>query len=173
VERFNLVPSGHEANIVIAIVSPTMLDILQICHDARAEEMDQYEATTGLVWHDDDVANYLYSKEGVKFSIIVDDIAVSVGGWEPLVSGVWQAWMIGTTDNWAKYWRTITKETRKIVAAMFTETETRRLQIPVLASRVKACEWFVRGLKFEYEGTMKQYGVSGEDVAMYVKFREA
>ena len=172
-ERFNLVPSRHEANIVTAIVAPTMLDILRICHDARAEEMEQYEATTGLEWHDDDVANYLYNKAGIKFAIVVGDIAVSVCGWEPLVSGVWQAWMIGTTDGWARYWRTITKESRKIIAAMWTETNTRRLQIPVLASRVKACEWFVRGLKFEYEGTMKQYGVSGEDVAMYVKLREA
>ena len=156
----------------IYMAKPTMVDILRICHDARPEEIEQYEAVTGLVWECDDVVSALYNKVGVKFAFMDGNVPFSVGGWDPVIDGVWQSWMIGTVDNWAKYWRSITKLSRRTVDFMFSDPDTRRLQITALSSRTKACEWFVRGMKFQYESTMKCFGVGGEDISIYVKFRE-
>lgn len=154
------------------LAQATMLDLLQICQNARPDEIEQYRAFSSLEWDPEMVANDLFNRQGVSFSMVDDNLAFAVCGWEPIIEGVWQAWMVGTMDNWEKYWRSITKLCRKTVAVMFAGETTRRLQISVLASRTKTCEWYVRGMKFKYESTLKNFGLNGEDIAIYVKFRE-
>jgi len=154
------------------LAEATMIDLLRICRDARPDEMEQYEALVGLKWNSETVVNDLFNRDGPQFSLMVDDLPIAVVGWQPLINGVWQAWMVGTMENWDKYWRSITKLCRQTVDIMFAYEGTRRLQIAVLASRTKTCEWYIRGMKFHYEATMKDFGVGGEDMSIYVKFRE-
>ncbi len=150
----------------------TMVDLLRMCQDARPDEIEQYKAFVGPEWNVEDVVNDLFNRAGFKFALMDGNLPFCVGGWEPLIEGVYQGWMVGTVDNWDKYWRSITKFCRQSVELMFNLEDTRRLQIGVLASREKTCEWYSRGMKFHYECTMKNFGLQGEDMAIYVKFRE-
>jgi len=153
-------------------MQPTLVDFLTICKFARPEEIEQYEALTGLEWDVESVVNHLFNKPGLKFAIVEGNVAITVGGWEPIISGVWQSWSVGTAKYWEKYWRSITKFSRRSADYVFAAEGTRRLQIAILASRTKPCEWCVRGMKFTYESTLRGFGVGGEDVAMYVRLKE-
>ncbi len=77
--------------------------------------------------------------------------------------------MVGSADGWCRHWRSITRESRKVVKAMFATMGARRLQIQALASRTAAAEWYERGLGFRREGMLRGYGVNGEDVAMFAR----
>ncbi len=154
------------------LAQATMVDLFRMCQDARPDEIEQYKAFIGSDWNVENVVNDLFNRGGVKWAMMDDRLPFCVGGWEPLIEGVWQGWMVGTMDNWGKYWRSITKLCRQSVKIMFALENTRRLQIGVLASREKTCEWYIRGMQFHYESTMKNFGLRGEDMAIYVKFRE-
>ncbi len=157
---------------MIYTAEPTLVDLLQICMDARPDEIEQFEALSGIEWDVDVVVNELFVRQGFKFALLDDDKVFSVGGWQPVIDGVWQSWMIGTAENWEKYWRSITRISRLSADYMFQSTDARRLQIAILSTREKACEWCVRGLKFEYESTMKNFGIGGADVVMYRRLKE-
>ncbi len=154
------------------LAEPTMVDLLRICQDARPDEIEQYKAFVGPNWSVENVVNDLFNRAGAKFAMMDGNIPFCVMGWEPIIDGIWQGWMVGTMDNWAKYWRSITKLCRQTIEIMFAIEGTRRLQIGVLSSREKTCEWYIRGIKFHYECTMRNFGSGNEDMAIYVKFRE-
>ena len=158
------------------MVTPTMIDFLEVCASARSEEIEQYEALTGFDWNVELVVNDLFNKPGIKFALLDGDKAggqvISVGGWEPIISGVWQAWSVGTMEHWKTHWRSITKFSRRSADLIFAAEGTRRLQIVMLENRKKPCEWCVRGMKFMYESTLRGFGVGGENVAMYVRIKE-
>lgn len=155
----------------ISVASPTMLDLLRICDQARPDEIAQYVALTGMEWSTDQVASDMFNKSGAKFVFLDDDTPFCVGGWETVIDGVYQSWMVGTMHYWEKYWRSITKLSRQTMEFMFSQG-ARRLQVCVDTKRTKTCEWYVRGLKLELEGVLYSFGINGEDMAMYVKFRE-
>ena len=157
---------------MIYLAQVKMVDLLRICQDARPDEKEQYEALVGVKWDTEIVVNDLFNRTGTKFSLMRDNLPIAVCGWEPLIPGVWQAWMVGTMDNWDKYWRSITKLCRETIDIMFSLEGTRRLQIAVLSSREKTCEWYIRGMKFHYESTMKKFGMDGQDMSIYAKLRE-
>lgn len=165
------VPARYAANVMITMASPTLLDMLIVATQARDDERRQYASLVGREWIPEQVANEVFSKDGVKFVLLDVDKPFVVGGWEPLIDGVYQSWMIGNMLYWETHWRSITKLCRKSMAIMF-DTGARRLQTCALASRVKACEWYVRGLKMQPEGIMRAFGVNGEDMAMFSRISE-
>jgi hypothetical protein len=157
----------------LALAQPTMLDLLRLCHDARPDEREQYEELSGIEWIPDEVAGDFFSREGVKFVLLDNDnFPIVAGGYSPVVSGVFDSWMVGTMKTWDVHWRSITKYTRKVMDLMFAEANARRLQTSVLASRFQACDWYVRGLKMQPEGILRGFGVNGADMAMYARIRE-
>jgi hypothetical protein len=155
------------------LATPTLVDLLQICVNARDDEKQQYEAIVGE-WHIDDVVHGFWVKPGVKFSLIDSktDECVCIGGWEPVIPGVYQSWMVGTDPHWCGYWRSITKWSRKVMGKMFSELDARRLQTNALASRTQAIEWYLRGLKLKPEGIWRDFGLNGEDVAAFSRTAE-
>lgn len=153
----------------IAVVEPKLLELLKLASMARPDEIEQYEALVGKKYDFEEVAVDFYNRPGVKLVILDGDTPIVAGGYDLIMPGVWQSWMIGTMDTWKTHWRTITKCTRRFMDGML-ETE-RRLQTLVLASRVQTAEWYVRGLKMEYEGTLKGFGMNGEDADMYARIR--
>ncbi len=154
------------------LVDPTLMDLLGLCCDAREDEKIQYEALVGE-WNYEAAALAFYQRPGMKFGLMDDEgVVVCAGGWEEQIPGVWQSWMVGTAPFWNKYWRSITKHSRRIMDQMLELDDVRRLQTSALASRAEACEWYIRGLKMEYESTCKQFGFNGEDMDVFVRFKE-
>jgi len=164
--------AGPKADSMIYLSPVRMVDLLRICQDARPDEIEQYEAFVGVEWHVETVVNDLFNRPGARWSLMEENMPLAVCGWEPVINGVWQAWMVGTMVNWDKRWRSITKLCRETIDIMFSIEGTRRLQIGVLSSRTKTCEWYIRSMKFHYESTMKNFGFGGEDLSIYVKLME-
>jgi hypothetical protein len=155
------------------IMRPTLIDLLQLAAQARDDERAQYEALVGEPWHAENVAHHLYGRIGHKFGLYGDDgTPIAVGGWDPVLDGVWQAWMIGSDEGWTRHWFPITRAARRVMRTLFNSDGARRLQVNVLESRVKACEWYVRGLGMTHEGTMRGFGVNGENVATFARLKE-
>jgi len=156
---------------VIRVLEPTLRDLLIICHQARPDEISQYEALFGKEWDFEEVAADRFSRGGIKFVMLDEDKPIVAGGYDLILSGVWQSWMIGTMDNWETHWRSITKNTRKVMTELL-DGGARRLQTCVLSSRKQTCEWYVRGLKMQYEGSLRQFGANGETMDMYARVKE-
>ena len=153
------------------LVQPTMLHLLHLCSQARPDEIAQYEALVGRRWDIDAVAVDHYNRIGVKFALLAPDgMPIAAGGWDPIIPGVWQSWMVGTMDNWDRHWRSLTKATRHVMDVLMDDG-ARRLQTNALASRTAACRWYEKGLKMRPEGVMHNFGVNGEAVAMYARTR--
>jgi hypothetical protein len=150
------------------LVKPTLLDFLRLTLNARDDEIEQYEALMGKEWDAERVAVEFFGKEGVSFMLAHDSTPVVAGGYDLIFPGVWHSWMIGTYDNWEKHWMSITKFSRRVMDDLLMGG-ARRLQTCVLESRTKTCEWYVRGLKMQYEGSWRNYGINGEAMAMYAR----
>lgn len=157
---------------MIGLCQPTIMDLLILCRNARPDEIQQYEALVGMEWDPETVAVDHFNRPGVKYVLLDDDTAICAGGFDQIIPGVWHAWMVGTMDNWGTHWRSITKWTRRVMEAML-EQDARRIQLCVLNSRQKACEWYVRGLKMRLEGHMQEYGSNGETMDMYARVKES
>lgn len=154
------------------LAKPSLVDILRMTHNAREEEIEQHEALYGP-WNAEAVAADLFTKVGHKFVLLTDaGEPVVVGGWDPLIDGVWQSWMVGTAEGWEQHWRSITKFSHKVMRTMFQSCGARRLQTNGLAKRVLACKWYAEGLGMTHEGTMRGFGLNGEDLAFYSRVKE-
>lgn len=146
--------------------------IAWVCDRLRADEIEQYEAFTGLVWNAEDGAASFIAKPGPKFTILdADGMPAAVGGYEEVMRGVWQSWMCGTDAGWETCWRSITKGSRW-VADQLLDGAAHRLQTNCLASRAKTMEWYERGLGLKREGVMRKLGVRGEDAVMFSLTKE-
>jgi len=110
----------------------------------------------------------LHGRRAVTFLIGGSDgLPAAAVGYHEVFPGVWQSWMVGTMDGWARNWRSITKGTRFLMDHLLDRCGARRLQLNALASRTAAIDWYVNGLKMRYDGRMPCYGIHGEDVVMY------
>lgn len=151
-----------------SLAHPTLIDLIKLCREAREDEKDQYFAITGHPWEWEQVAVEHYNRQGVKMVLLCGDEPVVAGGYDLITDGVWQSWMVGTTANWEEHWFAITKYTRKFMESLLHDS-ARRLQTVVLSSRKKTCDWYRKGLKMEYEGTMRGFCHDGQDVDMYAR----
>ena len=116
-------------------------------------------------------AKQLIGLSGVKFTGLgKDGMPIYAGGFFELRPGVWESWMVGSMEGWATHWRHMTKTARWLMQSLL-DTGARRLQTSVLASRVKTCEWYVRSLGMVHEGTQRQFGRNGEDVACFSRVK--
>lgn len=153
---------------------PSLADVWQICANLRPDEIEQYMALSFQDrWDFEEAARRFDRKGGHKICLFADDGSpIIVAGWEPLVPGTFDGWMIGTEEGWKKYGLAITRVTKWGMDYLMA-SGARRLQIVTLAHRQGACEWYERGLKMREEGTQAKYGRHGEDVATFVRLRSA
>lgn len=152
------------------LAKPTMVDLLTLASRARPDEIVQWEAVTGTRWDISEIAADHYARTGIKY-VLVDpatDRPIVAGGYQLVGPDVWQSWMIGTMDEWGTHWRSITKATRRVMDELIAQG-ARRLQTTALASRTEAIHWYVKGLKMQPEGVMRNFGANGEDVAMFAR----
>lgn len=151
-------------------MKPKLGHLLYLCHNARDDEIEQYEALLGRPWDAEAVAADHFSRQGASLVLLSKrtGLPVVAGGWCPLHEGVWAGWMVGTQEGWDAEWRAITLACNSVMRRMLSNG-ARRLQLLVLGSREKTCEWYERGLRMQREGEMKAYGAGGETAVCYAR----
>lgn len=146
--------------------------ITYLCERMRPDEREQFVSLSFADAFDPEAAaKQLIGLGGVKFSGIgADGMPLYAGGFFEIQPGVWESWMVGSLESWSTHWRNMTKTSRWLMAMLF-DNGARRLQTTALASRTAACEWYMRSLGMHFEGTQRQYGRCGEDVACFSRVR--
>lgn len=145
--------------------------LVYLTQHMRQDEIDQYLALTGADTYDPEVAarGFMNTPSAVKFTVVGRDGLPAVsGGFEEVIPGVWQSWMVGTDLGWEQNWRSITKATRWLMDGLLAQG-ARRLQTTAITSRTGAIDWYLNGLGMHQEGLWKNYGRNGEDVAQFAR----
>lgn len=147
---------------------PIIEDFAYLAKRMRPDEIEQFLAFSGLPEYVPDVAARTWAATGGEAYALLgnDGCAIAVAGMQPVAPGVMEAWMVGTMDGWDRYWRTLTKLCRRQIDTALKSAH--RVQICSLASRVKAGEWYVRGLGMRREGLLRRYA-NGHDAVMYAR----
>lgn len=154
---------------IVVYAKPTLLDFLRVCSQLPEDEREQYECFTGEAFEYERVAA-AYSLRGCPMWVLtIDDEPIVIAGFDRIREGVWQDWLFSTPAAWDTHWRTVTKYAKKVMDAML-RGEAHRLQCVSLASRIHAHRWY-RPLGLELEGTLRGYGVHGEDALMFSRLR--
>lgn len=147
----------------------TLADLWILCKAMREEEIAQYMAFSFQDRFDfERAAINFYERGPLRFTYEdAQSRPIACGGYQEVAPGVWQSWMVGTPETWARHWLSVTKNSRWVIDFMFREVGARRLQTNGLAERRAACVWYERGLKMHPEGVWAEFGQNGEDVAAY------
>ena len=149
---------------------PRLLDFLMVCRHLPDDEIEQFEAFTGQKYDPDEVAALYHLRPGPKWVLTADGEPIVIAGFDMLRPGVWQDWLFSVPAAWEPAnWRFVTKTSRRVMDAMLQGT-AHRLQCISLASRVHAHRWY-RPLGLELEGTLRSYGIHGEDAKMFSRLR--
>lgn len=147
-----------------------MVDFLQVCHRACADEREQWKAFVGTEFDPDTVAAQLFSQPGPAWTIYLNGAPVVVAGFIALRPGVWQDWLVSTPEAWEPgVWPGVSRRLRKIMDAAL-KTEAHRLQCISLRSRIQAHQWY-RVLGLRQEGVLEAYGADGQDALMFSRLR--
>lgn len=160
--------------LVLRVVPPLVADFVRLSRRMRADEVEQFLALTGMTVYEPEIASRMFlATPGLSYALVdADDNAIAVSGCEEVRPLVWQTWMVGTDEGWASHWRGITKFCRRQMDTMFANGQAHRFQTYALASRVRAHEWYARGLQMEYEGTFRKFFANGADAVCYARVKE-
>lgn len=156
--------------------TPSLMLLHYLAANMRQDEALQYTALTGKACDVDRVAVEFWESFnrncGAGWALADKETGepLIAGGYELVVPGVWQSWMVGTPRAWEHHWRDIHRATRSFIDQML-DSGARRLQTNALASRIEACAWYEK-LGMTKEGEMAHFGINGESVAMYAISRQ-
>lgn len=151
------------------IITPTLRVIDFLCEHARADEIVQYEALTGREYNHEEAAVAFWSSGPFRVAVAgPDNVPIAAGGYEQIMPGVMQSWMVGTQEGWDKHYRRIHQGTRWLLDTLADSGKFRRFQTSGLTSRAHACAWYER-LGMQFEGIQRGVGANGEDVSMYAR----
>ena len=155
----------------LIVVAPKMLDYISIAHGMRDDEKEQFAAMSGLSEYDPDVvARCLYMQRGPSWAAANEEgRVVLISGYEDHGPGTAELWLAAPATTWDTNWVDLTRIGRKMIS--FILDTHHRVQILSLASRTKAHDWYERGLKMQYESTLKKYCADGQDAVMHVRTR--
>jgi hypothetical protein len=148
---------------------PGLVDFLQVAHKLPEDEREQYEAFAGEPFNPERVAAAYSLRPGPRWVLVAGGEPIVVAGFDMIRPGVWQDWLFSTPEAWTVHWRSVTKISRRVMDAML-RTSAHRLQCVSLASRIHAHRWY-RPLGLELEGTLRGYGVNGEDALIFSRLR--
>lgn len=153
--------------------TPTLLDFAFLARYMREDEKAQWCAMTGFAEYDAELcARSLATTQGLAWCLRdATSKPLAVAGFEPIRSGVYQAWMAGTPEAWASHWRTITKVCRRMADSLLGDGTARRIQILALESRAAALTWYARGLGHRFEGIHRAFYADGQNAACYARTR--
>lgn len=149
--------------------APKLGDFYTVCTRLPEDEREQFEAFSGEKFDPERIAAAYSLRAGPSWVLTADGFPLLVAGFDMIRPGVWQDWLFSTPEAWDRHWRTVTKYCRRAMDAML-RSGAHRLQCVSLASRIHAHRWY-RPLGLELEGTLRGYGVHGEDALMFSRLR--
>ncbi len=152
---------------------PLVQDFAWIADRMRPDEVQQFLSFSGMHEYVPDIAARSMAMCNGPAFVFVDpqNLPVIVAGFIPLRRGVYEAWMAGTMEGWAKHWRAITKVCRREMDRLLNNG-AHRIQICAQAKREKTLEWYERGLLMKREGTHKGFCADGTDAVMFARTSE-
>lgn len=148
---------------------PKLVDFLIVSHQMPEDERTQYEAFTGKKFDPERISSVLHQHVGPAWVITAGGEPVFIAGFDMIRPGVWQDWLLSTPSAWDTHWRGVTRICRRAMDSML-QSGAHRLQCVSLASRIHAHRWY-RPLGLTLEGTLRGYGVNGEDALMFSRTR--
>lgn len=152
---------------------PTVVDLAYLAEHMREDERAQWCALLGAESYDSDIAARIFATtQGFAWCLYEDDMPLVAAGLQPIQSGVYQTWMVGTADAWERHWRRITKECRRMFDGLLADGTARRIQTYALESRVFAHQWYAKGLGQHYEGTLAEWFTDGQNAVCYAVTRK-
>ena len=157
------------------LAQPSVFDVGWLSERMRPDEIAQWCALTGHATYDPELAarSIVATMGPLAFCLVgPDNMPVVVGGFTEDRPGVFQTWMVGTEEGWAKHWRAITRHSRRSIDALLESGRAHRIQTHALASRTAAHAWYER-LGMQREGTLRSYFADGQDAVVFSKVREA
>ena len=168
------VRAGHGARHVSVklYTNPQLADFYMVCHALCEDEREQYRAFAGEDYDPATMAAAYFLRDCPKWVLVGESGPLVIGGFDMIRPGVWQDWLFSTPEAWSPpYWRSVTKACRRVMDGMLN-SQAHRLQCLSLASRTRAHEWY-RPLGLRLEGTLREYGVNGEDALMFARLRSS
>lgn len=156
----------------LRLVDATLSDLDFIVPNMRSDEIEQFLAFTGMERFDPVEAAFMFATIGGPRWTITDAQGkpLVTGGIETRRQGAGRPWMAGPRTAWERYGWQITRICRRLFDNAIEGGHYERLEILAIPSRTDACDWYKRGLGFEFEGLRKRY-VNGRDCVAYVKAR--
>jgi len=101
------------------------------------------------------------------YCLMIDDEVISFAGIKPIWAGVGDIWQMPTI-NVSKHLVTYCKCTNLLLDQWWGKYALHRMQTICLDDRIHN-RWH-KFLKFHKEGTLKHYGMGGEDYALFARY---
>jgi hypothetical protein len=154
----------------VRIAYPMLEDFGHLARNMRPDEIDQYLALSGMDEYVPDIAaRFLASTPGYVWLMVDENnLPFLVGGLIPIRKGVYEAWLAGTMEGWAKHGLAITRFCRKQVDNVL-KTDGHRVYVVALTGRHQAHAWYERGVGMKREGVLHGYFSNGADAVIFAK----
>lgn len=152
----------------IRVGAPIVADYGYITARLRPDEIAQHLALTGLAEYQPDVAARGLIAAGGESYVMVDRMnrPVLIGGFVPVRPGVYEGWLAGTEESWARHWRAMTKVCAGLMENLLRR-DAHRIETCALASRTRAHAWYERALKMHRDGVLPGYFADGQDGILF------
>jgi len=110
-----------------------------------------------------------HSPEGFAFTGVGHGQVVCCFGFTYMWNGVYEAWLIPTTENIRKYVIPFHRASMRIFDYAMSKHSMKRLQITVSSENALALKWAER-CYFNHEGVLQKYGPEGTDYYMMARY---
>ncbi len=170
--EWSLMADGARQETGLRLATPVLRDFAYLADRLRPDEIKQYLAMSGLDRYDPDIAAREYANTAGPSWSLIDPAGhpVLAGGFEPVRAGVYECWMMGTQEGWARYGFTFNRVARRLMRGLL-ESHAHRLQAVVLAELAHVHGWHGKGMGMVNEGIQHGYCANGADVVMFAVTR--
>lgn len=157
----------------VRVERPTVFDFGLIAHRMREDEREQWSAMANRPYCPELCARDMAASGEFSYALVDrQGAAFTVGGFNRLRPGVYQAWAASTDEAFPYYWREITTIARKIMRDMLDKGVAHRIEVCSLVTRSKALDWYHRGLGMRPDGVIRGYYSNGEGAVSYALVKE-
>lgn len=133
--------------------------------DLRPNERNMYTADSPFFYS----AAQFAEGYGLGFTMISDDGIIGAAGAAKLFGTTYEAFTY-TTPLFDKYWVQVHRGVRRFFDVFFECRSVERVQAFIDAQNPRAIKWAEK-LKFEREGTLRNYGKKGQDFYVYARVK--
>lgn len=158
-----------QATNTLRLAIPVLEDYVHLSKRMRADELDQFMAMSDMgEFRSDACARALANTAGPQWvALDPDNRPVLLGGFQPLRPGVYEGWQISTDEAWARWWRSFTKISVRLMDDMFAGG-AHRIQTCALHNRTITHAWYER-IGMRREGVLTRYCADGQDAIMFAR----